>query len=66
MTLKQKYTLVGLDIISIILSLIQIAISSLIVEYSTSNNIKMLFIFIGIICIYTIYKSVKCILNDEK
>lgn len=66
MTLKQRNILNLLDIIAVLFAAIEIAVIATIVKYDTNNNMKTLFIIIGIICFISIIKSINCILNKQK
>ncbi|MDD3453844.1 MAG: hypothetical protein PHN42_06200 [Bacilli bacterium] len=66
MTLGRKIILISLDALSILLAFIEISVISLILKYGTDNNMKLLFTFIGIICMILIYKSIQAIKNEEK
>jgi len=65
MTLKERNTLVFLDSIIILLSIIEIGIASIISTYCRNENMAYLFLGITVICTIMAIKSVKCIYKKE-
>ena len=66
MTFKQKSILVGLDAISIILSIIEILLTLIVMNFSKNDNITYLFIFMGFISALLLYSSIINIIDGEK
>ncbi len=66
MTLKQKKTLKMLDIIAVILCIIEILVVRLILQYETNEDMQLLFLTFGIICLVMMIKSIRYINHEAK
>lgn len=66
MTLKQKKTLKVLDIIAVILCITEILIVRLILQYETNEDMQLLFLTFGIICLVMMIKSIRYINHEVK
>ena len=64
--MKDRFILIGLDAISMLLAFILLIFSICVTTYSFDSNAKYMFTGIGIISIILLYNSIMSIMDEKK